>query len=72
MGSFDEGRVFWLIRSARSHNYLGWAYKEFGWTEKAVVQYEKLIELWKNADQVFDIYEDAKLRLKQLKAVSSS
>ena len=52
------------------HYYLGQAYEETGWTDKAIEQYETFLDIWKNADEGLKSVEDAKRRLARLKSKS--
>jgi tetratricopeptide (TPR) repeat protein/predicted Ser/Thr protein kinase len=54
---------------ARSFYELGKIYGQKGWKGKAIEQYEKFLELWKDADPGFPEVEDAK---KRLAAIDSS
>ena len=46
---------------------LGKIYKEKGWKGKAIENYEKFIDLWKDSDPGFPEVEDAKKRLTALR-----
>jgi len=48
---------------ARSFYELGKIYEQKGWKGKAIEQYEKFLELWKDADPDIPEIEDAKKRL---------
>ncbi len=52
---------------ARSFYELGKIYEQKGWKGKAIEQYEKFLELWKDADPGFTEIEDAERRLDGLK-----
>ncbi len=41
-------------------------FEEKGWEGKAIENYEKFLELWKDADPIFTEIGDAKARLKEL------
>jgi tetratricopeptide (TPR) repeat protein/predicted Ser/Thr protein kinase len=58
------------IWSTKVHYFLGLAYEESGWTDKAVAQYEEFLEIWKDADSDLDEAQDAKERLAALKVKS--
>ena len=55
---------------ARSFYELGKIYEQKGWKGKAIENYEKFLDLWKNADPEFTEVEDAKKRLSELKLES--
>jgi serine/threonine protein kinase/Tfp pilus assembly protein PilF len=61
-GRFDFGDVY-----ALSFYALGKIYEQKGWKGKALEQYEKFLNLWKEADPGFPEVEDAKKRLAVLK-----
>jgi tetratricopeptide (TPR) repeat protein len=42
-------------------------YEKKGWVGKAIENYEKFLDLWKNADPIFTEVDDAKSRLKELR-----
>jgi tetratricopeptide (TPR) repeat protein len=47
--------------------YLGRAYEESGWKDKAIEQYETFLDIWKNADPGIKEISDADNRLARLK-----
>jgi hypothetical protein len=47
------------------------AYEKSGWAQKAVAQYERVFDIWKNADPGIDEIDDAKARLERLRNASS-
>jgi len=47
---------------------LGISYEKSGWNKKAIEKYEEFLEIWKDADPGIPEIEDAKERLKKLKA----
>jgi serine/threonine protein kinase/tetratricopeptide (TPR) repeat protein len=51
-----------------SHYYLGRAYEQSGWANKAAEMYEKFLDLWGDGDRDIDEVEDARARLAQLSA----
>ncbi len=58
---FNYGDVY-----AKSFYMLGKIYEETGWKGKAIENYEKFLDLWKNADPGLPEVEDAKTRLSSL------
>jgi len=60
-GRFDYGDVY-----AKSFYMLGKIYEEMGWEGKAIENYEKFLEFWRNADPGLPEVEDAKTRLSSL------
>ena len=48
--------------------HLGRAYEESGWSDKAIAQYERFLEIWKYADPGIREVADAENRLVHLKA----
>ena len=62
MDRYTQGDVY-----SRSFYELGMIYEQKGWKGKAIEQYEKFLELWKNADPGLPEVEDAKARLAELK-----
>jgi hypothetical protein len=49
---------------------LGLAYEKSGWNKKAIEKYEEFLDIWKNADPGIKEVQDAKERLKKLRAES--
>lgn len=47
---------------------LGQCYEASGWKTKAIAEYERFLDLYKNADPVFNEVKDAKERLAKLRA----
>jgi tetratricopeptide (TPR) repeat protein len=52
---------------ARSFYELGKIYEQKDWKGKAIEQYEKFLDLWKNADPELPEVEEARKRLEELK-----
>ncbi|UCE40380.1 MAG: protein kinase [Candidatus Aminicenantes bacterium] len=61
------GRAYWGDIYAKSFYMLGKIFEEKGWKGKAIENYEKFLELWKDADPGFAEVEDARKRLAGLK-----
>ena len=49
---------------------LGISYEKSGWNKKAIEKYEEFLEIWKDADPGIPEVEDAKERVKKLRADS--
>ncbi len=64
---FRSPRMFYGIRYVKMHYYLGLAYEESRWLDKAEQQYKKFLTLWEQADPGIHEVEDAKRRLARLK-----
>ena len=62
-------RVYTINRVVAQYE-LGVAYEESGWKNKAIAQYEEVIEIWNESEERNFRYVDAKERLKKLKASS--
>ena len=70
LGRYDRinlGNPEWYVIT---HYWLGQAYEQSGWTDKAIEQYETFLDIWKNADTGLESVEDAKARLARLKGES--
>jgi len=61
------GSNYWPIASVKAHYWLGVAYQQAGQKEKAIQEYEKFLEIWKNADPGIAEIETAKKNLAELK-----
>ncbi|MDH3890622.1 MAG: protein kinase [candidate division Zixibacteria bacterium] len=68
LSTFSEDRLQWTIESVKLHYYLGTAYEESGWNDKAIEQYETFLDIWKDADSGLVAVDDAKERLAKLKS----
>ncbi len=66
--SASAGRFIYGDVYARSFYELGKIYEQKGWKGKAIEQYEKFLDLWKDADSGFPEVEDARKRLAGLKS----
>ncbi|MGH8004476.1 MAG: tetratricopeptide repeat protein [Limisphaerales bacterium] len=58
---------YWPIAAVKAHYWLGVAYEQTGEKEKAQKEYEKFLEIWKDADFNSPELADAKERLARLK-----
>jgi serine/threonine protein kinase/Tfp pilus assembly protein PilF len=67
---YDLTRAEDLIQAVKAYYLLGLAYEKSGWNKKAIEKYEEFLDIWKNADPGIQEVEDAKERLKKLKAES--
>ncbi|MGD8534368.1 MAG: protein kinase [Candidatus Aminicenantes bacterium] len=61
--SLSMGRLRWGDIYARSFYLLGKTYQKKGMNEKAITNYEKFIQLWKNADRDLPEVSDARKQL---------
>lgn len=66
--TYDANRAFWPHFTAVAQYWLGLAYEESGWTYKAILQYEKFLDIWKDADTGLQQINDARERLARLKS----
>ena len=66
--SSSSDRLYFGDVYALSFYALGKIYEQKGWKGKALEQYEKFLDLWKDADPGFSEVEDAKKRLAALKS----
>jgi serine/threonine protein kinase/tetratricopeptide (TPR) repeat protein len=67
LSKYGEGRVASEIRAVKAYYLLGLAYQRSGWNSRAIEQYEKFLEIWKDSDPGIPEFEDAKQRLAALK-----
>ena len=70
MRRYDDNRVWYGIDAVKGHYWLGMAYQESGWNEKAIEQYETFLDIWKDADSGIEEIDDARQRLAVLKSKS--
>jgi len=61
-----SGRIYYGDIYAKSFFMLGKIYEKKGWAGKAIENYEKFLDLWKEADPGIPEVEDARLRLATL------
>lgn len=55
----------------KAHYYLALAYEKSNWYDKAIMQYEIFLDIWRDADPGIYEIEDAKVRLAGLRSRSS-
>jgi serine/threonine protein kinase/tetratricopeptide (TPR) repeat protein len=67
MSRYDETRALYSADGVKAYYWLGMAYEESGWNDKAIEQYEEFLNIWKDADPGIQEIEDAKERLARLK-----
>jgi serine/threonine protein kinase/tetratricopeptide (TPR) repeat protein len=70
LSRYDELRAFFAIWAVKAHYLLGLGYEKSGWDKKAVEQYEEFLDIWKDADPGIPEVDDAKERLRKLRAKS--
>jgi len=73
MKKYDRVRLIWGCWSVKMHYYLGQAYEKSGsgWRTKAIQQYEKFLEIWKDADTRIKEINDAKGKLKKIENLTN-
>jgi len=62
---------YWLIAAVKAHYWLGVAYEQQGRKDDAVKEYQKFLQLWKEADFDSPELKDAKLRLSKIHGLTS-
>ncbi len=67
LNRYDYDRLRVPIRAVKAYYYLAQAYEKSGWKPKAIENYQKFLEIWKNADPGIPEVTDAKMRLAKLK-----
>jgi tetratricopeptide (TPR) repeat protein/TolB-like protein/predicted Ser/Thr protein kinase len=70
LSTYDLSMAWNPIWAVKAHYFLGLAYEKSSWNDKAIQQYKEFLDIWKNADPGIPEVEDAKARLKKLKAES--
>ena len=55
------------VWSTKVHYFLGQAYEESGWTNKAIAQYEEFLDIYEDADPDIEEIQDARDRLAKLR-----
>ncbi|MBN1210967.1 MAG: zf-HC2 domain-containing protein [candidate division Zixibacteria bacterium] len=64
--AYSLWRLCWGIWNAELHYYLGTAYENSRWYDRAAEQYRIFIEMWRDGDKGLAILEDARARLTRL------
>ncbi len=64
--ALTTGRLWWGNLYAKSFYMLGKIFEQKGWPGKAIENYEKFLDLWKDADPGLAEVEDAKAKLEAL------
>ena len=62
--------AYWPIAAVKAHYWLGVAYEQQDEKNKAIKEYEKFLDLWKDADTDLSELQDAKARLAKLKGTA--
>jgi tetratricopeptide (TPR) repeat protein/TolB-like protein len=70
LNSYGDGRYLCLTEAVRCHYWLGIAYQQLELTDKAKEEFEKFLDIWKQADPGIPEIEDARLRLARLRSIS--
>ena len=70
LSRYDEDRASNPAFSVRTHYFLGRAYEESGWREKAIEQYALLLDTWKDADPGIPVVGETRRRLEALRVSS--
>ncbi|MGD9140895.1 MAG: protein kinase [bacterium] len=70
LSRYDGSRALSAIRAVSAYYLLGRAYEASGWKERAIEQYEKFLNIYKDADPGIAEVEDARARLERLRAAS--
>jgi tetratricopeptide (TPR) repeat protein len=68
LSCYSSARLYECINSVKTHYFLGIAYEQSRWNEKAIMQYETFLSIWKDADYGIPEITDAINRLNRLKA----
>jgi len=67
---YDDVRALRAISAVKAYYLLGLAYEKSGWNKKAIEKYEEFLDIWKNADPGISEVQDAKERVRKLRAYS--
>ncbi|MDH3891890.1 MAG: FlgO family outer membrane protein [candidate division Zixibacteria bacterium] len=63
-------RLYWGAFNVRTYYYLGRAYEQSHWYERAIAQYRTFLELWGSGDEDIEEINDARERLARLESES--
>lgn len=63
---YTASRAYFVMWSVDVHYYLGLAYEEAGYKEKAAEQYRIFLNLWEKADFQIELIDDARTRLTRI------
>jgi serine/threonine protein kinase/Flp pilus assembly protein TadD len=66
MQRHDANRAWYAADAVKGHYWMGLAYEESGWRDRAIRQYQIFLDIWKNADPGIDEIDDARERLARL------
>lgn len=64
--AYSLWRLCWGVWNAELHYYLGLAYEESRWYDRAAEQYQIFLDLWRDADDDLELLDDARSRLARL------
>jgi len=67
IGIYDDSRTRYMAMSVLVHYWLGQAYEQSGWSDKAAEQYTTFLDIWKDADPGIQEVADAQKRLAALR-----
>jgi len=67
ISQFGSIQLYWGIYRTQSHYYLGRAYEESQWLDRAIEQYRIFLDQWRDSDYTGPELEDARLRLDELR-----
>ena len=67
---YGPNRITRPMAGVKVHYYLGQAYEQSGWADKAIEQYETFLDIMHDPDPGILSVEDAKQRLERLRPQS--
>jgi serine/threonine protein kinase/tetratricopeptide (TPR) repeat protein len=70
LSMYGESMHNFPVWSVKGLYLLGLCYERSGWSNKAIEQYERFLDVWKDADPGMAAVEDAKERLERLRRTS--